>query len=357
MQNLPAPYNHLVQQAQGITLLPADVRHGSAGHCWSPSEVAAIVQAWASGRPLLVRGEAGCGKSQLARALATVLQVPLITEVIHPRFEATDLLYRDDPVERLAQAQLLAAARPLADTLTDPLTHPLQWLKAQLNPALFVRPGPIWQAMLQAAPQNQPGMPDRGHPSWPRAVVLIDEIDKADSDVPNALLDVLANRSFKVHPTGDEVPCAEAHAPLLLITTNEDRDLPPAFVRRCAVLNLRPDDADEAAFTQWLLRRARAHQALVPLHSTGGTDSTASPGPLQRAAAQVWADRKAAADVGLPTVGLAEYLDLLYSLLRLSGGDAQRAGELIDQVSAYALVKHKDQQQNRPPVGGAQAGG
>jgi len=337
----------LVQQAHGTTPLQADSRHGSAGHCWSPHEVAALVQAWASGRPLLVRGEAGCGKSQLARAVATVLQVPLITEVIHPRFEASDLLYRDDPVERLAQAQLLAAARPAAANGTDPL----QWLKEQLKPALFVRPGPIWQAMTQAAPQDHSDMPSARHEAWPRAVLLIDEIDKADSDVPNALLDVLANRSFKVHPTGEEVPCAEAHAPLLLITTNEDRELPPAFVRRCAVLNLRPDDASEETFTQWLLQRAQAHPALSPLRSKDTQE------PMQRAAAQVWADRRAAADLGLPTGGLAEYLDLLYSLLRLSAGNAQRAVDLIDQVSAYALVKHKDPQQNRTPVGGAQAGG
>ena len=341
MHQLPAPYDHLVRQAKAPTPLLADERYGKAAHRWSDQEVAAVVQAWASGRPLLVRGEAGCGKSQLARAVATVLGLPLFTEVIHPRYEATDLLYREDPVKRLAQAQLLATLRPALPPEQDLLA----WLNAQLNPDNFVDKGPIWLAMTEPVPLGQ----GREHTAWPRSVVLIDEIDKADSDIPNALLDVLGNRSFTPPATGKAVSCGDEHRPIIVITTNEDRELPPAFVRRCAVLNLRPDDTSEAAFTAWLLLRARAHPDLLPLD--GPADSA-----LQRAAAQVWADRSAAAKLGLPSVGLAEYLDLLYSVLRLSAGDGKRAMALLGPLSAYALVKQRDQDQGRPPVSGLRPG-
>jgi MoxR-like ATPase len=335
MQKLPVPFNHLVQATRTPTALAADHRHSRAWHQWSDPERAAVVQAWASGRPLLVRGEAGCGKSQLARAVAKVLHVPLITEVIHPRFEATDLLYREDPVARLAQAQLLAAIKPEFKAGEDAKA----WLKTQLNPNDFLQHGPIWRAMKEPVAS----IAGHDHTDWPRAVVLIDEIDKADSDIPNALLDVLGNRSFHVPATGEDISCDDAQRPLIIITTNEDRELPPAFVRRCAVLNLQPDAGDEKAFTEWLLQRARAHEALKGLGA--GADS-----PMRRAAAQVWADRSAAAALNLPTVGLAEYLDLLYSLQRLSGGDAERARELLDQVSAFALVKQRELPQSRTAV-------
>jgi hypothetical protein len=154
------------------------------------------------------------------------------------------------------------------------------------------------------------------------------------------LLDVLGNRSFTVDPTGQVIRHEGGHAPLILVTTNEDRELPAAFVRRCAALNLRPEDSSEADFGAWLQARARAHTTLDSL-----TDEH-----LVLAARQVWADRKAAESLGLPTVGLAEYLDLLYALQRLSGSDAERVTDLLDQLSPYALVKHRDQVQDRKPV-------
>ncbi len=295
--------------------------------------MAAVIHAWASARPLLIRGEAGCGKSQLARAVAAALDVPLITEVIHPRFEATDLLYREDPVKRLAHAQLLAAAGIAQGTKGDAA---LKWLTDELAPARFVTPGPLWLAMKQE-PASQSAK------QWPRAVVLIDEIDKADADIPNALLDVLGNRSFRVPSTDQVISAGREHAPLIFITTNEDRELPHAFVRRCAVLNLQPPDADEATFTAWLRSRAAAHKALAAL---AGDDAS----PMAVAAIQVWQDREQARKQTLPTVGLAEYLDLLYSLQELSQGQPAAALALLNDISAYALVKHREQDQGRQGI-------
>jgi hypothetical protein len=114
-------------------------------------------------------------------------------------------------------------------------------------------------------------------------------------------------------------------------------------LRRCAVLNLRPDEASPQHFVDWLQARASVHAPFAEWASTADS-------PLQRAALQVWDDRDRASKQGLATVGLAEYLDLLYSLHRLSGNDIARANELLDQLSPFALVKHREQDQLRPAV-------
>lgn len=338
MTNYPPPFSSFASRAlQAPTHLLPEPRYAEAWHRWSEHEVRAVVQAWASGRPLLVRGEAGCGKSQIARALSILLEVPLEAEVIHPRFEATDLKYREDAVRRLAHAQVLGAMSRALNGLTD-----MQgWLKSELDPARFITRGAIWRAMTAPAPfdGSQPQASD-----WPRAVLLIDEVDKADADVPHALLDVLGNRSFDVPATGETVHC-DAHWPLIVITTNEDRELPAPFVRRCAVLNLKPpaDDAQGGAtFVQWLIDRARAHDRLASLD---GDDDGGN--VIRLAAEQTLADRLAATAAGLPTVGLAECLDLLYSLARLSEGDRDRAQAMLKELSAFALLKHQEQDQQR----------
>ncbi|HMN96733.1 MAG TPA: MoxR family ATPase [Phycisphaerales bacterium] len=304
-----------------VTRLPKSDRFGEAGHRWSESEIEALVFAWAAGRPLLVRGEAGCGKSQIARAAAAVMgSGEPFCEVIHPRFEALDLLYRFDVVERLADAQV--------ERLDETNER-------------YVKRGALWQAI------------DAVSDSGPTPVLLVDEIDKADADLPNALLEVLGNRSFvvphlKEKVNGVERPLAIAPKgglmPLIIITTNEERELPPAFVRRCAVLNLNPPQGD-AEFMKWLRERSEAH---THLHIDGTV--------RERAAKQVLEDRKECEQDGYPTVGLAEYLDLLHALHALTRDldpEGRRSVQLdwLDKLGRYALVKHPKQDQRRAPVG------
>ena len=292
--------------------LPSSERFAEAGHLWRKEEIDALILAWAARRPLLVRGEAGCGKSQIARAAAAHLYGgdPLV-EVIHPRFEALDLLYLVDLVARLADAQISGAL--------DPTNRK------------YVKPGRLWQAMAADA-QN------------PAAVLLIDEIDKADAEVPNALLDVLGNRSFPV-PQLDKVVSldAERHPPLVVITTNEERELPAAFVRRCIVLNLSPPRKPEDLIA-WLVERGQVHHHL-------DIDDKAR----WHAARQVAADRAVVVDAGYPPVGLAEYIDLLTAIDDLTRslppeqrGQAQL--DWLDRLGVYALRKHQDQPQDRGPV-------
>lgn len=201
--------------------------------------------------------------------------------------------------------------------------------------------------MLLKAYECEPGnggstnQEQRRHPLWPRAVVLIDEIDKADAEIPNALLQVLGDRAITVPGRVEPVRC-EHHRPLILITTNEDRELPAAFSRRCAVLNILPPK-DESDFAHWLVSRARAHPKL---NTFGGAQATL----LASAAAQVWQDRQDAENAQLPTVGLAEYIDLMYALFNISHGDAGKAAELLRALAPFALRKHKTQDQTGTAV-------
>jgi len=285
------------------TPLQANERYDQAAHRWSREEREAVTLALASGRPLLVRGEAGSGKSQLARAVAEQLETSLLEETIHARYEATDILYRIDTLLRLADAE---SGKDIQD-----------WTP-------YIRPGKYWQACEAAEKQNQ------------RQVLLIDEIDKADSDVPNALLDVLGNRSFTVPYLEKTVKAPPKWLPLVIFTTNEERELPAAFVRRCAVLNQNPPGQAKEAFIAWLLHRGDAH------------DYCRVPADLRaEAAAMVWEDRETALHEGYPPVGLAEYIDLLRALHDLAAGDEAEQRRWLHDLRAYALIKHRDQDQQR----------
>ncbi len=305
--------------------LPASEHFAAAGHLWSQPEIDALILAHAAHRPLLVRGEAGSGKSQIARAAARVMsgEEPLV-EVIHARFEALDLLYRLDSVARLADAQLQQLDR---------------------SNRKYVKPGVLWQAMGRMAEGEKP------------PVLLIDEIDKADADLPNALLEVLGNRSFSVPPLDHlTVRSPDGGLPLIIITTNEERELPAAFVRRCAVLNVNPPAGDgesaDAAFCQWLRDRGQVHHHLKVAEEV-----------RELAARQVLADRKEASAAGYSHVGLAEYIDLLTALHELTQTlpeEQERTAaqmEWLRRLSAYALVKNANQQQDRQPLAAPPAAG
>lgn len=182
----------------------------------------AVNVALAAGRPLLVRGRPGTGKSSLARSVAHVLGWRYYATTVSSRTAARDLAWTFDTVARLADAQ----AGP--DHLRE---H-----------EAYVTPGVLWwafdpvSALAVARRRNQAAADPSPVAGGDRAVVLVDEIDKADPDVPNDLLLPLGSFRFE----RDEGPPVEAaHPPLVVVTTNEERDLPRAFLRRCVVLELR----------------------------------------------------------------------------------------------------------------------
>jgi MoxR-like ATPase len=146
-------------------------------------------------RPLLVKGEPGTGKTELARQVAAALGLDLIEWSIKSTTKAQQGLYEYDAVSRLRDSQL-------GDARIDDISH-------------YIRKGKLWQAF--SSPQ--------------KCVLLIDEIDKADIEFPNDLLQELDRMEFHVYETAETVRAA--HRPIVIITSNNEKELPDAFLRRC----------------------------------------------------------------------------------------------------------------------------
>jgi len=324
-------------------------------HRFEPNQLRAINAALSSSRPLLVRGEPGIGKSQLARAAAKLLGRAFLQHVVDSRTESHDLLWHFDAVGRLAEAQVIGALQlqfsdaPSADGPgSDRIDVAIDALRTRLSVGKYVHPRALWWAFDWESAKKQarkvgaeePPQPDGGQ--WRRGcVVLIDEIDKAESDVPNGLLEALGSGQFT--PRGHTKPVVStASLPLVIITTNEERALPDAFIRRCLVLHLSLPDGRQALIDK-LIERGHAHfqqarDSRIPRASE----------KVLRKAAELLADDRAAAQSRnwRPLPGQAEYLDLVRAVVVQSKGDFKRQEELIGEVDSFVLKKHPDAARN-----------
>ncbi|MBX9617936.1 AAA family ATPase [Candidatus Raskinella chloraquaticus] len=166
----------------------------------------AVNAAIALERPLLVKGEPGTGKSVLAREVAGALKAPLVEWHVKSTTKAHQGLYEYDAVARLRDSQL-----------GDPRVSDIR---------NYIRKGKLWEAF----------------DSDVRPVLLIDEIDKADIEFPNDLLLELDRMEFYVYETGETVK-ARAR-PIILITSNNEKELPDAFLRRCFFHYIKFPDAE-----------------------------------------------------------------------------------------------------------------
>ena len=192
---------------------PTDRFEGTSNYIATDDLRIAVNAAVALERPLLIKGEPGTGKTVLAYEIAKAMNAPLITWHIKSTTKAHNGLYEYDAVSRLRDSQLGEAR-----------VHEVR---------NYLKPGKLWEAFT--APN--------------RPVLLIDEIDKADIEFPNDLLQELDRMEFYVQET-DETIRAEVR-PVVIITSNNEKELPDAFLRRCFFHYIRfPDDETMRAIVE-----------------------------------------------------------------------------------------------------------
>ena len=174
--------------------MPGEFR-GSERYIATDELMAAVNAAMVLSRPLLIKGEPGTGKTVLAEEVAKAIGAPLLTWHIKSTTKAQQGLYEYDAVSRLRDSQL-------GDARVSDIGN-------------YIRRGKLWEAFTHEK----------------RPVLLIDEIDKADIEFPNDLLLELDRMEFFVYETGETIKAVQR--PIILITSNNEKELPDAFLRRC----------------------------------------------------------------------------------------------------------------------------
>ena len=182
---------------------------GTADYVADKDLMVAVNAAIALERPLLVKGEPGTGKTELAKQVAAALGLDLIEWHVKSTTRAQQGLYEYDAVSRLRDSQL-------GDERFNDIKN-------------YIKRGKLWEAFAA----------DR------RTVLLIDEIDKADIEFPNDLLQEIDKMEFYVYETGETVRAI--HRPIVIITSNNEKELPDAFLRRCFFHYIRFPDAETLA--------------------------------------------------------------------------------------------------------------
>jgi MoxR-like ATPase len=292
------------------------------GYVYEPDLVRAVRVALATARPLLLRGAPGCGKTTLARDVANHLRADYYYEVVTSRTEARDLEWRFDAVLRLAEAQIAEQRARVA------------------NAANYVEPRALWWGFDPVGartrgggaqvPAADPLATETSAGSDPRrpAVALIDEIDKAEPEVANDLLEPLDVGTFTVAETG--TPVVRARDVFLVVTTNEERDLPAAFLRRCVVHELVRPPAP-------ILRKIAASHFGDRIKST----------LVERMIHRIDELATEAKPLRLRTPGTAEFIDALEAC-RTLGIEPVDGNDEWTAITRLAMWKHPTAREDRP---------
>lgn len=199
-------------------------------YIYDDKTVLSVNVALATGRPLLVCGPPGSGKSSLAPYVAKCLKWRFYQYVISSRTQARDLMWSFDAIRRLSDAQAKKSLRPSAAYIEPGVL----WWAFDRETAIYRGLRRQDAADLRIQSCCDPALND--NLDLDHAVVLLDEIDKADPDVPNNLLVPLGSHQFRVEELNLMIESRQP--PLVFITTNDERELPKAFLRRCVVLTL-----------------------------------------------------------------------------------------------------------------------
>lgn len=296
---------------------------GGINHLFDKQDLLAIWAAYQSGRPLLLRGKPGTGKSQFAKAIAQLLGWAFVPEVLHGSTQLEDLHWHYDAISRLGEAQSLS--------YLGKDDH--QQAKEILAHKHFISPGAFWWAFdwktakkcfinEDIAKQVMPFAPENWDAEKQGVVLLIDEIDKAEPDLPNGLLQTLGDLKFNVPYVHKKIEVGSIK-PLIIITTNEERELPTALVRRCYTHTLTMQEGEGKE--QWLIKRGELHFG-----------DKIAPESYQQAAEDLWKDRHS--DMRYPP-GLAEYLDLLRALATL---EHEEQAERLKQIAGFVYNKEAE---------------
>ena len=301
-------------------ILPKDEAQGIDPYVFNDDIVIAVDVALATDRPLLVSGKPGSGKSRLADAIAAVQEWNMLSKTITSRTRLEELTVEIDHLRRLNDAQSRAE-------------------DAELKPdAFYHNPGIFWWAFKPESARYR-GMPSdqakdynvklpypgtkRGRVWHHPAVLLIDEIDKAEPDLPNDLLEPLDRRSFGL-PDGGTVKGDRGLKILTLITTNGERELPQAFLRRCITLELPEPDVDR------LVGIAQQH---FPEGDTGRIKKIAQ--KLEQFRTDAYTDRRR-------PPGTSEFLDAIRACeeLGIDVDDAEKAKDEKAEESVWSKIEN-----------------